>query len=93
MVPIWFFEFLAKSISEGIIIRIWITGVFVFSCLAPTKIAVSVEIPCSCKGKCGLDFWSVSGNVFFNDVLSDLDFLLTGVLLEKLVGPLEFKRI
>ena len=37
---------------KEIIIQIWITAIFVFSCFVAIKIAVSVEIACSCKGKC-----------------------------------------
>ena len=31
--------------------------------------------------------------VSFDDFLDDLDFWLTGVVLEKLVGPLQIKRM
>ena len=37
---------------KKIIRRNWITAIFVLSCFVATKIAVSVEMPCSCKGKC-----------------------------------------
>ena len=37
---------------KEITIRIWSTAIFVFSCLIALKIAASVEIACSCKGKC-----------------------------------------
>ena len=37
---------------KEIIIRIWITAIFVFSCFVAIKIAVSVEIAGGCKGKC-----------------------------------------
>ena len=35
-----------------IIIKIWITAIFVFSCFVAVKIPAPVEIACSCKGKC-----------------------------------------
>ena len=37
---------------KGIITRIWITAIFAFFCFVAIKIAVSVDISCSCKGKC-----------------------------------------
>ena len=40
----------AKEIIHNI--KIWITVIFVFFCFVATKITVSVEISCSCKGKC-----------------------------------------
>ena len=38
---------------KEIIIYIWITAMFAFSCFEAIKIDISVEISCSCKGgKC-----------------------------------------
>ena len=63
---------------KGIIIRIWIIAIFVFSCFVAMKIAVSVELSCSCKGKFmalgNYSVFTISAEVSFNDVLSDLDF-------------------
>ena len=41
-----------KMKVKEIIIRVWITAIFAFSCFVAMKIAVSVEISCSCKGTC-----------------------------------------
>ena len=63
---------------KGIIIRIWITAIFVFLCFIAIKIAVPVQISCNCKGKFkalgNYSVFSISADVSFNDVLSDLEF-------------------
>ena len=63
---------------KEIIQRIWITAIFVPSCFVAIKVAFSVEIACSCKGKCNASVnysvFSISADVSFNSVLSDLDF-------------------
>ena len=52
MVPIWFSIFLEKKVKvKEIVIRIWVTVISTFSCFVAIKIAVSVEISCSCKGE------------------------------------------
>ena len=52
MVPIWFSIFLEEKVKvKEIVIRIWITVISAFSCFVAVKIAVSVEISYSCKGK------------------------------------------
>ena len=38
-------------------------------------------------------FFSILADVSFNEVLSDLDFSETGVVLKKFVGPLQIKRM
>ena len=49
-----------------------------FFCFVAIKIAASVEISWSCKGKCkalgNYSVFSITADVFFNEVLSDLDF-------------------
>ena len=46
--------FLQKIWTKEMILneKIWITGIFVFSCFVAIKTAVSVEISCCSTGKC-----------------------------------------
>ena len=80
-------------------IQIWLTAIFVFFILCSYKIAVSVEIFCSCKGNwvcvkglMVITQFSISTDVSFNEILSNLDFWLTGAVLKKLVVPLQIKK-
>ena len=61
---------------KGIIIRIWITAIFVFLCFIAIKIAVFVQISCNGKFKAlgNYSVFSISEDVSFNNVLIDLDF-------------------